>query len=377
MDSTIPAFRDLRKSELILISPIDSVIRYTLHMKKNKGTIGQLFLTNFRLKFINYEEIENELQTRGSSLGDNYKENKSCPYNLPPFDIHPFSEENRTIQEQDIELFNIYDFRSDQEPQFILLSIFCNDFRCIEFQIKNSDLIKILIEKLRESITGFLSSSSFYIPSTSNKSQPKPSLWPLLSNYSYKSCQDWASKEGHWLKKNKFLQISQCNDDFELCPTFPSCFVTLNNNLTNSPLLKSILPLVKNGRVPLITFAYQTSESKCHLLLRSSSLGEEVAKILNEAISPLKIIEASTLFPSLSKLISSHNKLKKSCSLYGDTSRFVSQTGKWLQIVNKVLSTVSKLTQILKHESSLLLMEESDNYLNRLLSSLIQIVLGK
>ena len=377
MSSNLVNFKDLRENEVLLISPIDAVIRYTLHMKKNKGTIGQLFLTNSRLKFINYEEIENELNIRRRSLSDKLDESQLCTPCLPPFDLHPFAEENRTILEQDIELFNIYDIRSDQEPQFVSLTVFCHDFRCIEFQIKSSEGTKNLIEKLRESISGLNSFSSFYIPSNLNKTQHKPSLWLLLSNHYYKSPQDWSSKESHWLNKSQHLQISLCTEDLQLCPSLPSSFVTLYNPSTNATLLKTLSSLAKNGRVPLITYAHQISPSCCHLLLVSSSLSEEVIQVLNESITPLRIIEVSSLIPSLTKLISSHNKLRRCCTLYGDTSRFISITGKWLQIISKILSSVSKLVQILKQESSIILVEENDANLNRLLSSLIQVVLGK
>ena len=106
-------------------------------------------------------------------------------------------------------------------------------------------------------------------------------------------------------------------------------------------------------------------------------MNKDVTFSLIQAISPLNIIEVNDLLPDQQTFVSIYLKLREACFLHSNETQFLSQIGKWMKLVCKVLAVVSDLSKILNEESSLLLMENNDNHWNILLSCLIQIQLDK
>ncbi|XP_053213876.1 uncharacterized protein LOC128397213 [Panonychus citri] len=436
---------DFRDNEAIIAKPVDSVKRYNLQIKRSKGTIGQLLLSNRRLKFIDYHhEIQLGLERRKSvnetsfdsissvnvpttitttttiatttftTLNDSPSITNNSPntnntnfsggYNsstlisssstglssgksslsslrLPPFDIHPVSEENREIHEQDIDLMNIYQVRIEQEGQDTHLTVFCNDFRSIEFQMKNNDLVKNLVDKLEQLITVLRASTVVPASPFNVRNQPESALlWTLLaSQYSYQLPQDWNHHEGYWLAQNENLRIAHCNENHNMCPSLPVSFISLSQYLSDITLIHSLSPHLNGNRVPVITYCHKfrvKESARNNLLLRSSSFKMDVTNILYNAIRPLNIVEVNNLLPPLTKLESAYYNLRKSCCFYADKfPHFLSQTGKWLKIVSRVLSVVKEMSTIISEESSLLIVEENDDHYNPIISALLQIVL--
>uniref|UniRef100_T1K4L3 Myotubularin phosphatase domain-containing protein n=1 Tax=Tetranychus urticae TaxID=32264 RepID=T1K4L3_TETUR len=381
---------DFRANEAIIAKPVDSVKRYNLQIKRSKGTIGQLLLSNRRLKFIDYHhEIQLDLERRKSfnetsfaslpptnvnfpaitskttDLNDSSSNNISLnpgfysntmistsstgpsskgtlsSLRLPPFDIHPVSEENREIHEQDIDLMNIYQVRIEQEGQDTHLTVFCNDFRSIEFQMKNNDLVKNLVDKLEQLITVLRASTVVSASPFNVRNLPESALlWTLLANqYSYQFPQDWNRHEGYWMSLNESLRIAHCNENHNMCPSLPVSFISLSHYLSDITLIHSLSPHLNGNRVPVITYCHKSriKESRQNLLLRCSSFKMDVTNILYSAFRPLNIVEIN------------------------------------FHIFYHRLENGLKLLQ----ESSLLIIEENDDHYNPILSALLQIVLDE
>ncbi|RWS26416.1 myotubularin-related protein 11-like protein [Leptotrombidium deliense] len=367
-----------RPNEFILVQPIEGVIRYHLNTNRTKGTVGQLILTCVRLKFITYPQPEN---------GDKTSELESS-LQLPPFNNHWQSEEKSENFHEDVDLINMYDIRVEQvQSGSTLLTVYCNDFRCIEYQIRNTELVKSLLENL-ERLTSEQSSMNVSANNLSSSThlqgvQEVPCLWYQLSTeYSFRFPQDWSKAESHWLQGKTSLRVTHCNDGFHMCSSLPPSFITLKYYLTDSTLIDVISRQLKNHRVPIVCYCRQMVDAitkkelhGCNMLIRSVTLTETVSNIFIQAISPLRVIDVNALLPSLVTVVTAYTKLREACFLYSSTNHFLCRIGKWLKIVSKVLSVVKDLYKIVQNEASLVIMEDTDRHWNPILSCLIQIML--
>ncbi|RWS03148.1 myotubularin-related protein 12-like protein [Dinothrombium tinctorium] len=365
----------LRPNELIVMQPFDGVIRYHLNSNRTKGTVGQLSLTCVRLKFVTYPQSDFRND-----------KNESVP-SLPPFTHHTSSEEKVELFDEDIDLINVYSFQTEyvQSGSSILLTVYCNDFRCIEYQIRNNENVRCLLENLEKmTIEPSLSSSSSNLATLN---QPRrvyevPSLWYQLSTeYSFTFPQNWMKAENHWLTGKTSLRVTHCNDGLQMCSSLPPSFVTLKYHLTDQVLISMISRTQRSQRVPVVCYARQMIDAVTkkelngyNMLIRSVTLTDDVISIIRQAVNPLRVMDVNSLLPSLVTLMAAHGKLRDACFLYSSTNHFLCRIGKWIKIVSKVLSVVKDMSKIIQTEASLLIMEDTDRDWNPLISSLIQIV---
>lgn len=403
-NSTATPLIDLRDNEIVIkIKPINSVIKYDLNSERTKGTMGQLVLTNFRLKFIPYsiEQNKNNLPNGQSNLKEESVLDGDQVF--PPFE---FVSTNESKIEEDVEYLNIYDLICEQN----LLQIYCSDFRCLEFQFRTALIVKSLASYLERLIIKPVGNSpmsqlsqNLSSPSISgsnnsinkiaaNRDYELTYFWSIISSqYQFNYPKDWEFNEGYWYLSNNLLRISQANENYQLCKSLPASFITLKYYLTDINLLQNISAKMKGQRVPVITFSIKCKSRQTqlnrlfnqqikyedHMLIRSSIINKEVSYSLIQAISPLNIIEVNDYLPDVATFVSIYLKLRDACFLHSNETHFLSQIGKWMKLICKVLSIVNDLSKTLSEESSLLLMETNDDHWNILLSCLIQIQLDK
>jgi len=311
--------------------------------------MGKLVLSNLRLKFINYNEVDEEING----------------LRVPPFDLHSLSQDSGELSSEDLDLLNVYDLKfepvAEANSSYILLSIYCNDFRCIEYQLRNSDLVKNFLESLDRA--------------NRNDLLELPRLWEILQNeHPFVHPEDWAREEGCWLKRGSEFRITQSNEDFQLCPSLPPSFPSLKFYLTDVNLIQMVSPQLKNQRVPLISYAFFGDDGHRRILMRSPYLTPDVDNLLFTAIAPLRVINLTSLLPSMPVLISAHRKLRMACFIYNREDHFLCRVGKWLKLIAKILGVLHDLVSVLRQEASVILVEESDDTWNPFMSSLIQIV---
>lgn len=213
--NTLPVI-DFRENETMIqaIPPIPSVVKFDLNTDRTKGTIGQIVLTNFRLKFIPYsQEIAAAAAASSSSLSklkNGLQESSLNDHNrfsFPPFELISTSE-CRT--DENIEYLNIYDIICQNN----LLQIYCSDFRCIEFQFKVITLVKNLadhlerliikpvntspIQQISQNLSPSMSAINTSIQSvTANRGFDLAYFWTVIgSQYMFNYPKEWEQYEG-------------------------------------------------------------------------------------------------------------------------------------------------------------------------------------
>lgn len=138
----------LKGYEVQLCKPIKSVGRYALKSDRGEGSMGSLFLTNIRLYFVNYTNTYQEVN-HGKLV--------------PPFEIHSFLDDPGSITKHDdsIDFINVYKICETSNPLgFITLKIYCNDFRKLQFSLKDSPDVRCFIELLNKLLPSSFSPSS-------------------------------------------------------------------------------------------------------------------------------------------------------------------------------------------------------------------------
>ena len=260
---------DFRLNEFMIpIKPITSVIKFDLNTERSKGTVGQIVLTNFRLKFIPYSA-----ETNNKNLKNGFKAESELSddqqFLFPPFELIATSK-----QDENIEYLNIYDLNCQQN----LLQIYCSDFRCLEFQFRSSSLVKSLADQLERliikpiqnnstnqlssnlssSITALNNSLSTINNIAANRDYELTYFWTLIAlQYTFNYPKEWETNEGYWYLTNNLLRISQANENYQLCKSLPMSFITLKYYLTDINLLQNISAKMKGQRVPVITYSHK------------------------------------------------------------------------------------------------------------------------
>lgn len=407
---------DFRIDENVInrVKPIGSVFKYDLNSDRSKGTVGQIVLTNLRMIFVPYSHDGGQ-QANGRPPTDYRAEsdlNGDLPFDFPPFELVAG---DSSKSNEDVEYLDIYDLICKEK----LLQIYCSDFRCLEFGLRSSALVKHLADHLERLIVKPLGSVSPMGQLSQNLSPSMSSLnssalnqmnhiatsrcyeltyfWAMIgSQYPFNYPKDWEAHEGYWYSSNSLLRISQANENYQLCKSLPASFITLKYYLTDVNLLQNISAKMKGQRVPVITYSYKCRPKHVdktqitnrfnhhyqelqldHMLIRSGIINKADTYLLIQAISPLNIIEVSDHLPDQATFVSTYLKLREACFLHSNSTHFLSQIGKWMKLVCKVLTVVNDLSKVLSEQSSLLLMEHNDNHWNVLLSCLIQIQLDK
>lgn len=404
---------DFRVDENVInrVKPIGSVFKYDLNTDRSKGTVGQIVLTNLRLIFIPYSH---EIDGQQNGQPADYRQESDLNGDQPQFDFPPFElvATDQSKSSEDVEYLNIYDLICKEK----LLQIYCSDFRCLEFGLRSSSLVKYLAYYLDRLIDKPLGANSPMSQLSANLSPSMSSLnstamsqivtsryyeltyfWAMIgSQYNFNYPKDWEANEGYWYSSNSLLRISQANENYQLCKTLPASFITLRYYLTDVNLLQNISARMKGQRVPVITYSHkcrpkQVNKTKRtnrfnhhyqelqldHMLIRSGQISKEDAYLLHQAISPLKILDVIDLLPDRPTFVSTYLKLREACFLHSNSTNFLSQIGKWMKLVCRVLTVVNDLAKLLNEESSLILTEPNDNYWNVLLACLIQIQLDE
>ena len=311
--------------EKIMGKVIEGVIRYSLNTSRPKGSMGRLVLTNVRLKFINYNEVD------ASEVKDKL---------LPPFDIHSFMDESLesgTQYDEDIDFLSVYRVEEYKKDGIhVVLTVYCLDFRRIEFQIKENEDSRILIDQLIRMVsptipsssssssaastlvknmsssnilstgmfsTGSSSSAAVTVALIIKKVHELPLLWyELTTDHPYFDRKEWEEREGYWMSSNPITRITQCNETFQVSKTLPKCFLTLSSVLLSDvTLMQSISTQMTGQRVPLITFSVPVApvvrlkkqreerlrdfnnKKKQSLQERPSSYGYSLSKTLNRS----------------------------------------------------------------------------------------------
>ncbi|KAI1283819.1 Myotubularin-related protein 12 [Halotydeus destructor] len=369
----------LRESENVLYSPVDSVMRYNIDRKRTKGAPGRLVLTNMRLHFDNYHETDEEVSFRPILTS------------LPPFETHTFFDDGTTDYDADIDLINVHHFKVEpaEVSSHIVYTVYCNDFRCIEFQVLQSQLVKSLFEvfeKLTRPVTGPLPSSNYLSPnswsqsvSSSNRIFQLPLLWyQLATDYPFANPADWTAQERHWLFQNEVVRICQINESLQLSANLPHSFITLEiSRLNDVTLIKSLSSHLRGQRVPLVTFAVKKAKflgQGFNVLMRSPTANAEVTETMHNAICPLRILDLNSM-PNLAAIENAYGRLHEATYLYGSTSHYIKWTGKWQKIVLKTIVKAVEVSTVIDNECSALITEDTDHLWNPVVSSLVQIIL--
>lgn len=340
---------------------IEGVNYFYLCSNRSTGICGRLTLSATVLSFECYSE-------------NNSVENKSKDDYLPSF-LPFFSPESSSSSKSniinssksvlqsniDIYLLNIGDVNVSHDGNFIILSIYCSDFRCAEFQLKSGEFSTKIIEKLK-----YLSSKRGFNAKLSKLTQS------LKDNYGYIFKADWDWYEGHWYQCYK-LRVTQCNESFQLCDSLPSSFV-VPNSINDATLLNVISTQTKGQRVPVVTFL---NSKNGFMLIRSASFDyyDNLVELLQGSITVLREIKVDSLLPSLNSIDIAYEKLREACYQYNDSGSFYSKISKWISCLSSILKTVKNVSKILTHEASVGLIEDDDRHWNSVISALTQIMI--
>lgn len=238
----------------------------------------------------------------------------------------------------------------------------------------------------------------------SNKSDSKdssrvtkaPILWHSLARkYQFNYPKDWYRIEAHWLDQiesfqeqpidcpgrdgrmnNAITRISQCNESYQLCNSLPRSFI-VPKDLKDFTLMNTMSTVIKDHRVPIISYCCPI-EYRRNFIIRCASSDQQVRVIetLSKVVKPLKVLNLTSIAPSLELVESAHRKLIDVCRP-GDeqANNFISKSGKWLSIISLALKLVKETAKILSTEASVILIEDDDRGWNSVISSLVQIIL--
>lgn len=224
-----------------------------------------------------------------------------------------------------------------------------------------------------------------------------PILWQALAQkYQFNFPKDWYKIEAHWLDQiesfqeqpvdcpgrdakmnNSITRISQCNESYQLCNSLPQSFI-VPKDLKDFTLINNLSTLIKDHRVPVISYCCPI-EYKRTFIIRSASFDHQshVIDTLKKVVKPLQVLHLSSIAPGLEKVESAHKKMRDACRPGNEESinKFLSKTGKWLRIISKTLKIAKETANTVQTESSVILVEGSDNNWNNVISSLIQVTL--
>lgn len=251
----------------------------------------------------------------------------------------------------------------------------------------------------RQTSLGYLNNS---LKSQSrSESQPptcstgRPILWVTLNEkYQFNYPKDWYKNEAHWLSQiesfqeqpidcpgrdgkmnNAITRISQCNESYHLCNSLPRSFI-VPKDLKDFTLTDSMSTVIKDHRVPIISYCCPI-EYKRNFIIRCASSNQQARVIdtLSKVVKPLKVLNLTSLAPSLESVEKAHKKLKDVCRPGDEPYNFLSKSGKWLYRVSLALKLVNETAKTLLADASVLLIEDDDRGWNSVVSSLVQLLL--
>lgn len=332
----------------ILDEVIDGVNYFYSHTKHTTGICGQLSLNGLKLTFSNYtsHQIDDNSNSKTNSL----------------LNFIPFNDKNSSNIE--IDLLNIGDTKESFDENFILLTIYCANFRCVKFQMKNCDKSKKLIEKL-----GLLTVNGIINGKYSKLTKS------LKDNYSYFLKADWDLFESHWWQCYK-LRLTQANENFQLCDSMPPSFV-VPKSLSDSLLIGAISTQTRGHRVPIVSFLYPINGN---MLIRSSAFDNyiDLNALINNSVTPLRQINIEAILSPIIVVEQTYEKLRDVCyqnETSDDSNNCLSKIGKWITCVNTTLKLVVQIVEILTREASVGIVEETDKHWNCVISSLVQLII--
>ncbi|CAG2166972.1 unnamed protein product [Oppiella nova] len=329
-----------------LSDTIDGVNYFYSHTKHRTGICGQLTLNSNGLLFLSYTS--------------QHTEDKSHQTITSLSQFIPFYNEKSSKFE--IDLLAIDQMKDTIDNNFIELTIFCQNFRRIRFQMKNCDQTKRIVDKLsRLAVNSILRKCSKLTKS-------------LKDNYNYVLKADWNQFESHWKDCYK-LRVTQTNENYQLCDSLPPSFV-VPKVITDQMLIALISTQTRGQRVPVVSYLYPQNGN---LLIRSSAFDnyEDLNSLLKDMVSPLRQINVESLLPTIAAVEQSYEKLKEVCfqsHLSEESSVCISKMGKWMTCVNTTLKAVAQIVQMITKEASVGLVEDLDRDWNCVIASLVQIL---
>jgi hypothetical protein len=199
--------------------------------------------------------------------------------------------ESGTEFDEDIDFLSVHKIEENKKDAIhIMLTVCCLDFRRIEFQIKENEESRSLLDLLTRLIspvvpsntlsstttsslvknmsssnilssTGMFNTGSASSATTSGLNVKKihelPQLWyEVTSEYPYFDRKEWEEREGYWMSSNPITRITQCNESLQVCKTLPKCFLTLSSALLSDvTLMQSISTQMTGQRVLVISFS--------------------------------------------------------------------------------------------------------------------------
>lgn len=279
---------------------------------------------------------------------------------------------------------NLLAVESTQVQSLVNITVYCNDFRCVEFQLNYNQDAKSLLDNLEKLITSPPIGASSFLSPTPRTALPVrltlfvwklvtnlpvfqvspqrvfelPLLWyQLTTEYQYDLLSDWQQNESKLLAfrngSNDVFRVSHINEVMQVSRNLPRTFVTLPvSKLSDVTLDERISRQMRGRRVPLVTYCveqgyrskvtgdernYSNRKLTHSVLMRSATLSEEVANLLQNALKKMRIIDLQSSMPTLVSVEAASNKLHEACFLDADTAHFISATGKWTKLVLKAL----------------------------------------
>lgn len=223
----------------------------------------------------------------------------------------------------------------------------------------------------------------------------RPILWETLNEkYQFNYPKDWYKNEAHWLDQiesfqeqpidcpgrdgemnNAITRISQCNESYHLCNSLPRSFI-VPKDLKDFTLTDSMSTVIKDHRVPIISYCCPI-EYRRNFIIRCASSNQQAKVIdtLSKVVKPLKVLNLTSLAPSLESVEKAHKKLKDVCRPGDEPYNFLSKSGKWLYRLSLALKLVNETAKTLLSDASVLLIEDDDRGWNSVVSSLVQLLL--
>lgn len=223
----------------------------------------------------------------------------------------------------------------------------------------------------------------------------QPILWATLNEkYQFNYPKDWYKNEAHWLDQiesfqeqpidcpgrdgkmnNAITRISQCNESYHLCNSLPRSFI-VPKDLKDFTLTDSMSTVIKDHRVPIISYCCPI-EYRRNFIIRCASSNQQAKVIdtLSKVVKPLKVLNLTSLAPSLESVEKAHKKLKDVCRPGDEPHNFLSKSGKWLYRISLALKLVNETSKTLLSDASVLLIEDDDRGWNSVVSSLVQLLL--
>lgn len=391
-------YRSRRKSRSNSVNLSTDAIPETIHIEN-----VMLFLDNLNGKLVNISSTMKTIHVK-SSLGP-VDGLPNAPVSPPPF--FPINKNKPILTESlfqhnldnlDIDLINVGAVNVERSNDRHTVYLFCRNFKLYKLILSHSMNANHFIDRINAMYQINVhfasppspSSKQLVFESTPKQHQVTSALWNYLyHNYHYNKPTDWLHNEPwfSYLEKhsrkavkhtlfNEIKSIESLPETFLVPFTVPDTKLSLWQTYTNL------------SRVPVVTYYDQSTK---HMLLRSSQFHKVSCKeLLFSHVNPLRQVNVDNMLPPLLSVELCYEKLRKHCyelnkqsnemdrSAFYDINKyrkFLSKSGPWMNCVSSVLRFAISLVQVIKQESSIVLIESTDTNWNCVVSCLVQVII--